>query len=460
MADDDRPFTPRRSRFQEGTMNSMNSIHPPPEELWVELGIEDIIRRANEDSQRANPRKRSAPDSSTDDGDVVTAITTSESSQSLQSNHQNIFERFSRAASSFFRGNGFSTLGKRKAGERDAVKEASSLKKASSAERELLKVADKENINTPARESRKEEYERAYAEAKEKGLLPKPQVFVRPRATPRGTPRPASARKENSNGPETPMPASTLRASASKKDLAKQVKLSKRVSDLEQKLAVARKQLHDAIGEPMPTLPTLPPTPNTATTSRSQKIFTPVPVPVDTPSTAPIKENLDSEDNSSSAAATTTDSGSVYAAAAPAPKRTPSSAGKIVKKRKASTSHGYDSSGEYRPIPTESDYDESDLSEKKTPNKRRRNRGGGRLTKKRSGVKPRQQQDSDVVMADGSDGAAAGDVDDRSRESSVVMIVPDGVVVPPIPSIPKDVQGKRAQIKETDGFGGYGHEIF
>ena len=54
-------------------------------------------------------------------------------------------------------------------------------------------------------------------------------------------------------------------------------------------------------------------------------------------------------------------------------------------------------------------------------------------------------------------------VSSPTLRDEIKMVVPDGVVVPPVPHIPVGIQGKRADVikeKENDGFGGYGHEIF
>lgn len=144
--DNNRPITPRVSKFTEGTMNSTSSIHPPPDTLWMELGIEEIINKVNEESsfsgyEAETTREKAAPFQ-------PTAAPVSEG----------IFSRFSRAATSLFRGTGFSGLGKRKEREGEEKKD-----------------------------SRKEEVERAYAEAKALGLLPAPKTFNRPHARPRPT---------------------------------------------------------------------------------------------------------------------------------------------------------------------------------------------------------------------------------------------------------------------------------
>ncbi|KAK8212579.1 hypothetical protein IWZ01DRAFT_482304 [Phyllosticta capitalensis] len=68
--------------------------------------------------------------------------------------------------------------------------------------------------------------------------------------------------EEEGHGPTLPpsTPNSTLRRSASKRDLQKQLKLSKRVSDLELKLKDARCELYRALGDssPPPPMPAVP----------------------------------------------------------------------------------------------------------------------------------------------------------------------------------------------------------
>lgn len=132
-------FMPRRSKFAEGTMNSTASIRPPPEVLWRETTDSETNLSAN-----AEATHKKWPTSS------VTQIT--EAAPASAPTHEgNIFGRFSRAAASLFRGQGFSGLGKRKRED-----------------------------DSQAKETRKEEVERAYADAKRLGLLPEPTVYVRP----------------------------------------------------------------------------------------------------------------------------------------------------------------------------------------------------------------------------------------------------------------------------------------
>jgi hypothetical protein len=130
-------FTPRHSKFLEGTMNSTASIHPPPEEL-----LREGLDRETCATPDAKASHKKWPSSSVTQIPDPAPTTTHEGS---------IFGRFGRAAASLFRGSGFSGLGKRK----------------------------REDDVQP-KETRKEEVERAYADAKRLGLLPEPTVYVRP----------------------------------------------------------------------------------------------------------------------------------------------------------------------------------------------------------------------------------------------------------------------------------------
>ncbi|KAF2261682.1 hypothetical protein CC78DRAFT_570390 [Lojkania enalia] len=349
---------PRTSRFTEGTMNSTTSIHPPPSDLLVELGIDGLIDRANMESSAPAVHQR------------ATRLPVPPTQSTAAPTSQSAFSRFSRAVTSFWHGTGFAGLGKRKASE--------------------MSEEDKR------KDDRKRAAEKAYEEAKEHGLLPAPKVFTRPIAR---------ARK-SATGPN-PSASPTLRHTPSKKDLHKQAKLSKKVSDLELQLAKAKHQLSLALGDEVPAVPVVPALPPTP--ASSSHFFAPQ-------ETSP---HVHTESSTS------------------VPK-------KIVKKRKASESENSD----YKPISTASDSDyESDHASKKTKTststaaKTRSTKTGPkkprkptRLTKKKSNV----------------------------TTEGVVVVVPDGVSVPPLPSIPNGVEGKRVAVSRNkdDGYGGLEHEMF
>ncbi|KAF2118958.1 hypothetical protein BDV96DRAFT_568810 [Lophiotrema nucula] len=329
----------RTSRFKEGTMNSTLSIHPPPTDVyWTELAVPAV----------APPIRPSMSSTATN-----TTTATASSTQSA-------FGRFSRAIGNFFQSTSFSGLGKRKADQ----------------------MVDKEN----QRDDRKEAAERAYQEAKELGLLPQPKVFHRPIARPR--PKPAS-----SAGTPIDTPLRTLRATPSKKDLQKQVKLSRKVSDLEHKLAEAKRELTLVLSpnfnspRPSTSAPPLPPTPNSSR-----------------PSTSPSKP-----------------------------------AAKITKKRKASRDDedNEDEEFAYKPVATEED-SEFEASDKPTRKPSKKLKRSSRLAKKKSNA---------------------------TLKENVMIVVPDGVTVPPLPEIPNGVAGKRVAVsrsprKGDDGYGGLEHEMF
>ncbi|KAF2250545.1 hypothetical protein BU26DRAFT_517376 [Trematosphaeria pertusa] len=390
------PAPVRASKFREATMNSTSSIHAPPDMLWDDLGIEGLIEKYNQEANApaaaataaAVVRKRLERVAVGESSAVMTPAPVS----SVAPAAEGPLGRFSRAVASFFNGATFSALGKRKAGNEHAEKG--------------LKDRDS---HAPGQaggdDDRKKRAEAAYKEAKELGLLPTPKVFVRPVSRARKASMPSNLL------PDTPTPTPsalappqtpTLHKSPSKKDLHKQKKLSKRVSDLEHKLAEARKELTLALGSPsvppVPPLPsTLPPTPNSSTNHFWSE------------------NELSPHNHAESASAS---------ASKPA--------GKITKKRKAS---GADNDDEYKPIPTDSEKSlDSERESKRSKKNVVRKKSSSRLTKKKSTVTTKEE---------------------------VVIVVPDGVSVPPIPSIPKGVDGKRAAVsRKDDGYGGLGHEIF
>lgn len=414
------PAPVRASKFREATMNSTSSIHAPPDMLWDDLGIEGLIEKYNQEANApaaaataaAVVRKRLERVAVGESSAVMTPAPVS----SVAPAAEGPLGRFSRAVASFFNGATFSALGKRKAGNEHAEKG--------------LKDRDS---HAPGQaggdDDRKKRAEAAYKEAKELGLLPTPKVFVRPVSRARKASmrmsvpvltsvdglkafRLTSDDDAASNLlPDTPTPTPsalappqtpTLHKSPSKKDLHKQKKLSKRVSDLEHKLAEARKELTLALGSPsvppVPPLPsTLPPTPNSSTNHFWSE------------------NELSPHNHAESASAS---------ASKPA--------GKITKKRKAS---GADNDDEYKPIPTDSEKSlDSERESKRSKKNVVRKKSSSRLTKKKSTVTTKEE---------------------------VVIVVPDGVSVPPIPSIPKGVDGKRAAVsRKDDGYGGLGHEIF
>ncbi|KAF2002969.1 hypothetical protein P154DRAFT_573379 [Amniculicola lignicola CBS 123094] len=355
----------RASRFKEANMNSTSSsIRPPPGNFWRDLNIDHLIQKYNDDgsSPTTQPKAEAAP--------VAPASSTT--------THQSTFGRFSRAVTSFWKGPGLSVLGKRK----------------------IDVAVDNEKENG----KRKEQVEQAYKEAKELGLLPTPKVFIRPktRGRPSGTSVAASV-------PTSP----ALRKTPSKKDLHKQQKLSKRVSDLEFKLSEARKELikvlNDENAPPVPPIPTLPLTPSTA------------------PTTPHFWSQSETEPHNFTEAIT------------PRPSR-----GKLIRKRKATPE---DEESDYIPKAatpeTESEYNESDRSTKKS-----------KLTNRANTTSPMRQKSLNTRRS-----TRLRKKSSTVTKEEVFIVVPDGVTVPHIPSIPNGVQGNRVKVND-DGYGGVGHEMF
>jgi hypothetical protein len=158
MSDDmDTPAQPRASRFREHT-NTSNSIKPPPDELWKDIQIDDMMEKFSEESNA--PPQRKGSQKSTTPSDMGSS--TFSGTTATPSAHEGTFGRFSRAFASVFG----SVLGKRKAGNPDAEK-------------------DKEKQMLDERKAAAEQAYEARKLAQEMGLMPTPKVFVRPTATPR-----------------------------------------------------------------------------------------------------------------------------------------------------------------------------------------------------------------------------------------------------------------------------------
>jgi len=298
------------------------------------------------------------------------------------------FGRFSRAFASVFGGFG-SVLGKRKAGSADAERE---------------KEREKEKHVLDERKQAAEQAYQARKLAQEQGLLPTPKVFVRPARTPQTL---------NVQGPIPTPRTPGLYRSPSKKDLTKQRKLSKRVSDLEFKLASARKELHTVLHKdlpPVPPLPALLPPTSTPDASHGTAVSSDPEVSQDTQITTP---SLASQ---------------------------PSPVGKIVKKRKASA---HDDDETYKPLPTDSDGDIS-MSGASEPEQRSIKRVKSTSTKK---LKRQSSRLSKKLSKS------------EVKREEVVRIVPDGKKVPLVPKIPNGVEGKKTKVGD-DGYGGLEHEMF
>ncbi|KAF2826559.1 hypothetical protein CC86DRAFT_382573 [Ophiobolus disseminans] len=371
----DTPARPRTSRFKEHT-NTTSSIRPPPDELWRDLGIEDMIEKFNEENSAPAARKGASTSTTAmppafgapsvaGPGVLTLAVPGTPAAT------EGTFGRFSRAFASVFGGFG-SVLGKRKAGSADAERER---------EREQQQQVLDE---------RKQAADQAYQArklAQQQGLLPTPKVFVR------------------SAHPPTPRTPGLYR-SPSKKDLTKQRKLSKRVSNLEFKLASARKELHTVLHKDLPPVPPLP----------------------------TLLQPASSDPDLSQDTHTTTPS----LASPQSPQHPP--VGKIVKKRKAATADDET----YKHIPTDSDGDISmsgasepeqrSIKRVKSTSTKRLRRQSSRLSKKLSRS-------------------------ELSKEEEVVRIVPDGKRVPMVPKIPNGVEGRKVKVGD-DGYGGLGHEMF
>jgi hypothetical protein len=421
----------RASRFKEHT-NTNNSIRPPPDELWRDLGIEQLIEQYNEENAKPSVSRKSSANrvpsasrpalarnaSSTSNGPGITTSVTC-TQPTTPAPHGGTYARIQRAVASVFG----SVLGKRKAA-------------AMEAEREKSEKAQQQQVL----DDRKTAAEAAYHDAKERGLLPTPKVFVRPAmrvaSHNSGTPAPpldklrltaavADAATPN-RIPRTPRTPGTLHHTPSKKDLHKQKKLSKRVSNLEIKLASARKELQTVLHSDLSAVPPLPTLQRT-----NQQEPTPEISQSDT-ETTPIS-----------------------------PEAT-CSIGQIVKKRKATT---HDDDAEYKPRATDSNGDIDLLSAHSASERENEMPTPERMIKRvrSSASKNKKRQSSRLQKR-----LSRGSLRERNCEEREVemRVVPDGDMVPDVPVIPREMEslGRRSSVREggdkDDGFGGLGHEIF
>lgn len=172
MSDD--VLAPRASRFREHT-NTTNSIHPPPDELWRDIGIESLMEKFNDENQApakaprptarrshsavSTPARKASGASAQTPGDGAGTKRTSAvpALPVTPAGNEGTLGRFSRAFASVFGG----LTGKRKAVHATIVVDA--------------EAREKEKLD-----ERKRAAEAAYYEAKELGLLPAAKVFVRP----------------------------------------------------------------------------------------------------------------------------------------------------------------------------------------------------------------------------------------------------------------------------------------
>ncbi|EDU46481.1 hypothetical protein TUN199_00474 [Pyrenophora tritici-repentis] len=433
--DADDTAVPRISRFREHT-NTSSSIRAPPEELWKDVGIEDLIDQFNEENAKPAPLRktsaqqaarysrsqtgsRSPSGTSTPKRFGTHLITGTGTSTPTMANipTEGTYARLRSAFATMFGG----VLGKRKAGQADAERE--------------------KDLHQQLLDERKTAAEIAYHEAKSLGLLPTPKVYVRPAMAARqqqqqklGTPaHPLPAEKmqrfltaavaEAATPNRTPRTPGLYRT-PSKKDLQKQKKLSKRVSDLEFKLASARKELQTVLYKDMSPPPNQP---NLA------------PIPPPTP---------DFSQSEPEAASPTTNDDTRMS-------EPPSSIGKIVKKRKAAM---HESDSEYKPVPTDSEADFDLLSgpsASEHERERERNVVPVRSIKrlKNSASRKSLKRQSSRLHRKFSRGSM------KSEEP--IRVVPDGVSVPEVPSIPVEMEAKGERVKVgDDGYGGFADEIF
>jgi hypothetical protein len=213
------------------------------------------------------------------------------------------------------------------------------------------------------------------------------------------------------------------------------------VSDLEYKLASARKELHTVLHKdvpPVPPLPALGPSSSTSDTSQSTRM-----------SSDAARVSSENTQTSSEHTQTSTENPQIFTdeeslhdtpTSTPAPSQN-NHVGKIVKKRKAITTID---DATYTPITTDSDGDISmSASEPERTFKRAKSTSSSKKAKRKPSRLTKRVSRGDL------------------RKEEIVTVVPDGKKVPMVPAIPVGVEGQKAKVKgRDDGYGGLGHEMF
>ncbi|USP80502.1 hypothetical protein yc1106_07776 [Curvularia clavata] len=431
--DTDDANRPRASRFREHT-NTNSTIRPPPDELWKDIGVEELIDQFNEENALPPTTRKSSASheervarpahSRTLSGPArLDRSSSSSSSGSAAAPSEGAYARIQRAFASMFG----SVLGKRKAGSTDAERDREQ-------HQQLL-------------DERKRAAEIAYYDAKDRGLLPTPKVFVRPGMAARVNGQklhPAEKMQlglttelvEAATPVRTPRTPGTpgLNRMPSKKDLNKQKKLTKRVSDLEFKLASARKELHTVLYNDLPPVP---------------------PVPKFAPPTPDVTQS-ENEAASPEVRSSFSDSKALR------------SMGRLVKKRKTAA---HDSDAEYKPVPTDSEGDTdmvsvpsaSEHEDGEDEEDEEEDAAAEPTTKRSKGPSNRKAKNSQRQSSRLRKKFSRSSI----RHEEPVSVVPDGVTVPLVPSLPKELEaeakkkgtGKQGGARD-DGYGGLGHEIF
>ncbi|KAF2633256.1 hypothetical protein BU25DRAFT_435815 [Macroventuria anomochaeta] len=404
----------RVSRFREHT-NTNSSIRPPPDELWKGLGIDMLIDKFNDENdgtpavrKASHPRQMMAP---TGARTGTAAARKGSDAAATVATAEGTFGRFSRVFANVFGG----VLGKRKAGHPDA-------EPAVDAEQAQL-------------DERKRQAEEAYHLAKEQGLLPAPKVFVRPGMPPRAWSADTPSRPRP-RPPLTPRTPGSVVRSASKKDLNKQKKLSKRVSSLEGKLASAKKELQSVLGNEC--FPAVPPFPQHIVATGTHATVSPTP---NTP-------HVFSDDG----APLSPTGGFGDGASASLP-------GKITKKRKSVAL--VDAGSDYLPTATAiaSDVEMSEAEPEPEPATAVSPEPERQRTIKRvkSDASKRLKRTSSRLSRKVSRSSVR---EEREERVEKVVVVKPGGAVPPVPAVPSGVEGNKVKVVGDDGYGGLGHEIF
>lgn len=379
-------YPPRQSRFVEGSMNDRSG---PRSRFWDDHKFDFTFEK--------NPKATTVTE---------VPITYDGAEQGAAPSGEGIFGRFSRAATALFR-----------------------------------RKKEPQPPAEPPRDTRKEEAERAYHEAKRLGLLPEAKVFVRPGMRAYTAPVTGS--------PRTPRRTPTT--------TKKQAQLQKRVERLEHNLFPTREKLSDTFPPHTPQL-NAPPnsvasSPWTDSTRFSADRHSSGKISkrrrIDGPSAEDTPESSYSYKPSATDLASDTEDD--LAEFGSMKRKAPGGTAQMQTYIGPQTTSPANDYTDWR-SPSANQALKRVSSGLQAPSKRIRCVPSSPQKGSRTTVPEQWQPREDVVMRD-------------AGEQEAFMVVPDGLHVPPIPSIPYRVEGRRAQVssnnlRRDDGFGGLGHEIF
>ena len=270
-------------------------------------------------------------------------------------------------------------------------------------------------------------------------------------------PHPAGPPGRENRSPTAP---GTLRKSASKKDLHKQQKLTKRVSDLEGKLSAARRELGAALGAadatdipPVPALPrSVSDLPSTGRSTHSESASYEA-------SVGPSHASYSARTRFTKSTLPSLPSERLLQADGPAAHPPPVESVEVEVMESVEFQFG--AVADERRTPAEDRVDTVGNAKPRVAKRRLRKRKAADQGDDEYQPATESERDSEHELA------AHGKRAKKQKRSQkhgalarddVVVLIPNGDTVPPMPSLPRE-KGTGAAVSD-DGYGGLGHEMF